>query len=96
MFNKKVAIKYVAAKAVEQGKGEPALTDTSLKEDAGRSKVSPPNLQRLKASLLKMIAHTMLLPISVSVDELCQLIDGKLIAMGKEARNVKVFVTNMG
>jgi hypothetical protein len=84
-----------AAETTERSEGEWASTESdgaSTKESAVRSKVLPLNSRRLMAALLRMIAHAMSLPTSAPADELRQLIDGKLIAMGKEPRNVQVLV----
>ena len=63
--------------------------------DEGRtreSKVLPLNSRRLTVANLRKIAHCMSLPVSVPGTELRQLIDGKLIGMGKEPRNVQVVI----
>ena len=99
VFNMDAAATDAAAETTERSEGERVSTesdDTSTKEGAVRSKVLPLNSQRLTAALLKMIAHAMSLPTSVPADELRQLIDGKLIAMGKEPGNVQVLVTGTG
>ena len=56
-------------------------------------RVLPLNSRRLTAAFLRMIAQAMALPTNVPPDQLRQLIEGKLIAMGKEPRNVQVLVT---
>ena len=62
-------------------------------EDRRReSKVLPLNSRRLTVANLRKIAHGMSLPVNVPGTELRQLIDGKLIGMGKEPRNVQVVI----
>ena len=62
-------------------------------EDRTReSKVLPLNSRRLTVANLRKIAHGMSLPVNVPGTELRQLIDGKLIGMGKEPRNVQVVI----
>ena len=55
-------------------------------EAGGR--VLPLNSRRLTGTLLRMIAQAITLLTNVPPDELRQLIEGKLIAMGNEPRNV--------
>ena len=57
------------------------------------SKVLPLNSRRLSTAVLRKIAHAMGLPVSVTGDELRQLIKGKLIATGREPKSVQVLIS---
>ena len=68
------------------------------RHDEGRTaqeqcRVLPLNSRRLTNAHLRRIAHAMELPVSVPRDQLRQMVDGKLIAMEKEPRNVQVLIT---
>ena len=81
---------------IARGDGErttPVPSDGYGEESGSRSRVLPLNSRRLTAALLRKIAHAMTLPTAVPAEQLRQLIDGKLIAMGKEPMNVQVVVT---
>ena len=52
----------------------------------------PLNSKRLTVSQLRLIAKALKLPTAASTDEVHQLVEGKLGEMGKEPRNVQVFV----
>ena len=73
--------------------GDKRKTSAGEGEGAGRSKVLPLNSRGLSATVLRKLAHAMDLPVSVTGEELRQLIDGKLIATGKEHKNVQVLVS---
>ncbi len=50
----------------------------------------PLNSKRLTAGHLRRLAEALQLPTTTSADELCQMIDGKLIEEGKDPHNVQV------
>lgn len=67
--------------------------DVHVEEDGARSRVWPLNSKRLTAALLRRVASAMSLPADAPAERLRQLIEGRLIAMGKEPMNVQVLVT---
>ena len=67
--------------------------DVHVEEDGARSRVWPLNSKRLTAALLRRIANALSLPTDAPAEQLRQLIEGKLITMGKEPMNVQVLVT---
>ena len=52
----------------------------------------PLNSKRLTITYLCKITQAMELPVSVSGEQFRQLIEGKIIGMGKEPRNVQVLI----
>ena len=71
---------------IARGDGErttPVPSDGYGEESGSRSRVLPLNSRRLTAVLLRRIAHAMTLPTAVPAEQLRQLIDGKLITMGR-------------
>ena len=73
--------------AVNQRSVEP----TTLESGKVRA-VLPLNSKQLRATLLRKIAQAICLPTNVSTEQLHQLINAKLIGMGKELTNVQVLV----
>ena len=83
---------------VEMSEAELTQESGETRHDEGqtaqeRSRVLPLNSRRLTNAHLRRIAHAMELPVSVPGDQLRQMVDGKLIAMEKEPRNVQVLIT---
>ena len=71
------------------------MEGTETESGAARGHPLPMNSKRLTGAHLQRIACTLKLPMGGSKEETRQLIDGKLMGMGKEPRNVQVLVRQL-
>ena len=85
---------WTTCELAEMSEPERSERERSASEEKGLqwSKVLPLNSRRLSTAVLRKIAHAMGLPVSVTGNELRQLIEGKLIATGREPKSVQVLI----
>ena len=61
-----------------------------------RARYLPWNSRRLTTTVIRRIARSMEIPASASTDDTCQMLEGKLLELGKEPLNVQVVVSEEG
>ena len=83
---------WTTCELAEMSEPESSERERSAGEEKGLewSKVLPLNSRRLSTAVLRKIAHPMGLPVSVTGNELRQLIEGKLISTRREPKSVQV------
>ena len=80
--------------ARQQSDGGRPTSDDGRQATRRNVRVMPLNSRRLTNAQLRLIAHAMSLPVSgIAGEQMRQMIDGKLMAMEREPRNVQVLIT---
>lgn len=84
------------ARSEETSVQEPSVMGSGIDEDSGdipRGQSFTVNSRRLRQVHLQVVAEMLDLPTKASSDELRQLIEGRLDGLGREPRNVQIFLT---